>query len=80
VNNASELEVVSPTDRARLFGQADHVRYYGRDITNRLRAAGFRVEENSMPDCLKPTPAMLNRYNIAKSELVHFCRKALPDA
>ena len=72
--------VVSPTDRARLFGQADHVRYYGRDIVHRLRAAGFLVEEATMPDCLKLSPAMLRRYNIAKSELIHFCRKAQSDA
>jgi SAM-dependent methyltransferase len=72
--------VVTPKDRARQFGQADHVRYYGRDIAHRLRAAGFRVEEAFMPDCLNPTPAMLDRYNIAKSELIHFCRRALPNA
>jgi Methyltransferase domain len=72
--------VVTPTERARLFGQADHVRYYGSDIADRLHAAGFTVEETVMPDCLKPTAAMLKRYNIAKSEPVHFCRKARANA
>ncbi len=32
-------------DRFRYFGQWDHVRYYGRDLRDRLRTAGFRVEE-----------------------------------
>jgi SAM-dependent methyltransferase len=30
-------------DRIRRFGQADHVRYYGYDFEDRLRAAGLRV-------------------------------------
>lgn len=35
--------VVAPRDRERVFGQADHVRIYGRDFTSRLEEAGFRV-------------------------------------
>jgi predicted SAM-dependent methyltransferase len=35
--------VVAPADRERLFGQADHVRRYGRDFTARLEEAGFTV-------------------------------------
>jgi SAM-dependent methyltransferase len=30
-------------ERVRRFGQADHVRYYGRDFEDRLRAAGLSV-------------------------------------
>jgi SAM-dependent methyltransferase len=83
IRGATTLEdpsVVTPTERARLFGQADHVRYYGTDIADRLRAVGFEVEEAVMPDCLKPTASMLKRYNIAKCEPIHFCRKARADA
>jgi SAM-dependent methyltransferase len=32
-----------PAERARLFGQADHVRQYGNDFVDRLKAAGFGV-------------------------------------
>ncbi|MEL6587330.1 MAG: methyltransferase domain-containing protein [Pseudomonadota bacterium] len=32
-------------DRALHFGQADHVRYYGRDLRDRIRAAGFDLAE-----------------------------------
>lgn len=35
--------VTSPEDRFRLFGQHDHVRWYGRDYANRLREGGFAV-------------------------------------
>jgi SAM-dependent methyltransferase len=37
--------VVSPEDRARHYGQSDHVRYYGADVRDRIRAAGFALEE-----------------------------------
>ena len=37
--------IVDPLERERAFGQADHVRWYGRDYPDRLREAGFAVEE-----------------------------------
>jgi ubiquinone/menaquinone biosynthesis C-methylase UbiE len=36
--------VTDPRERTRRFGQFDHVRRYGRDIVQRLEAAGFVVE------------------------------------
>lgn len=36
--------VVDPADRARVFGQADHVRRYGRDFAARVAECGFEVE------------------------------------
>ncbi|NIP81230.1 MAG: methyltransferase domain-containing protein, partial [Gemmatimonadetes bacterium] len=35
--------VTSPADRLAAFGQEDHVRHYGLDVTTRLEDAGFRV-------------------------------------
>jgi len=32
-------------DRARHYGQSDHVRYYGADVRARIRGAGFALEE-----------------------------------
>jgi SAM-dependent methyltransferase len=32
-------------DRQRLYGQSDHVRLYGRDVSDRLRSAGLAVNE-----------------------------------
>jgi SAM-dependent methyltransferase len=37
-------EVLTPADRARVFGQADHVRRYGRDFAGRVAECGFGVE------------------------------------
>lgn len=39
-----DLSITDPQERARRYGQADHVRYYGMDIVTRLQAAGFDVQ------------------------------------
>jgi SAM-dependent methyltransferase len=36
--------IVSEADRRLHFGQSDHVRVYGRDLTLRVQEAGFRLE------------------------------------
>lgn len=36
--------VTDPKERARVFGQWDHVRQYGPDFADRLRESGFNVE------------------------------------
>lgn len=36
--------ITDPQQRARLYGQWDHVRAYGLDVVDRLRASGFDVE------------------------------------
>lgn len=40
VDTDEDLTVTDPDERTRRFGQADHVRYYGRDFDDRLAAAG----------------------------------------
>ena len=37
--------IVSEADRLIHFGQEDHARYYGRDLRDRLREAGFSLRE-----------------------------------
>jgi tagatose-1,6-bisphosphate aldolase non-catalytic subunit AgaZ/GatZ len=37
--------VTTPEDRMRHYGQSDHVRYYGADVRDRIRAAGFKLDE-----------------------------------
>jgi len=37
--------VVTPEERVRHYGQSDHVRYYGADVRDRIRAAGFKLDE-----------------------------------
>jgi SAM-dependent methyltransferase len=35
----------TPEQRKRHYGQSDHLRYYGADVRDRIRAAGFTLEE-----------------------------------
>jgi len=42
--------VTSPRERHRVFGQADHVRLYGRDYADRLAGAGFSVRAERYGD------------------------------
>ncbi|MEM9551762.1 MAG: methyltransferase domain-containing protein [Pseudomonadota bacterium] len=35
----------TPALRHRHYGQSDHVRYYGRDVDDRIAGAGFRLEK-----------------------------------
>src|SRR5215831_16612021 len=38
-------EVTGARDRALHFGQGDHVRFYGSDVRQRIRSAGFDLDE-----------------------------------
>ena len=38
--------IQDPKERERLFGQDDHVRMYGKDYPERIKKAGFEVDEN----------------------------------
>lgn len=65
--------ITSQKERARIFGQYDHVRVYGRDYFNKLREIGFKVEEVDYSSTL--TSAEIDRYRIAKGEIIPVCRK-----
>jgi SAM-dependent methyltransferase len=65
--------VIDPEERARLFGQWDHVRAYGPDFPTRLEEAGFDVTVVTADD-LVPDPATQERYRFA-GEALYYCRK-----
>ncbi len=65
--------ITSREERARIFGQYDHVRVYGRDYFEKLRAIGFEVEEVDYTANL--TAAQIDRYRLAKGEIIPVCRK-----
>jgi SAM-dependent methyltransferase len=44
--------IVTPEDRHRAYGQADHARLYGRDYADRLAGAGFKVRADDYLDGL----------------------------
>ena len=63
-----DATVVTPADRARVFGQRDHVRIYGRDYQDRLAAAGFAVTVDPYVKTLGPE--LISRYGlIAEDDL-----------
>jgi SAM-dependent methyltransferase len=65
--------IVSPEDRLRAFNQPDHVRVYGRDYPDRLRAAGFDVEVRDYVSELPPAAGQ--RYGLDPVEPIHRCTK-----
>ena len=66
--------VTRPQDRARLFGQHDHVRLYGRDYISRLECAGFSVNVDSYVTQLDDRIIAL--YGLNRHERIFLCTRA----
>ena len=60
-------------DRLTLFGQADHVRIYGRDYSDRLRDAGFIV--STISTLHEFGSDVIERYVLIDDEEIFICRK-----
>ncbi|MCP1995430.1 class I SAM-dependent methyltransferase [Flavobacterium sp. HSC-61S13] len=76
LNRAVTFEDNSITDRqerARVFGQYDHVRIYGRDYFNKLRSIGFVVNEVDYTALLSNDE--IERYCLAPGEIIPVCFK-----
>ncbi len=65
--------ITSQKERARIFGQYDHVRIYGRDFFQKLRSIGFEVKEVDYSSRL--TPDEIDKYRLAKGEIIPVCTK-----
>ncbi len=65
--------ITNPSERARIFGQYDHVRVYGRDYFDKLRNIGFKVEEVDYTKQLAPEE--VDRYRLTKGEIIPVCHK-----
>ena len=63
--------ITSPSEREKAFRQYDHVRVYGRDFTERVRAAGLDVEIDQFHRRLDP--ALVQRRRMRSGLWV--CRK-----
>ena len=61
-------------ERVARFGQADHVRLYGDDIVERLRAPGFDVERLAVAD-FDDDVVEEHRLDFPVTRLVFVCRK-----
>ncbi|MBM1108065.1 class I SAM-dependent methyltransferase [Aurantibacter crassamenti] len=76
LNRMETFEDNSITDkkeRAKIFGQYDHVRVYGRDYFKKLRSIGFSVEE--VDYTANFSAEEIERYRLAKGELIPLVRK-----
>lgn len=67
--------ITDPKERAKIFGQYDHVRIYGNDYFNKLRNIGFVVKEVNYTTQL--TPEEINKYRLAKGEILPVCSKEI---
>jgi SAM-dependent methyltransferase len=61
--------IVSEADRLIHFGQEDHVRYYGRDLRDRLRGAGFSIRE-----WVSKEPYVL-KHGLKRGERIFLCTR-----
>nr|WP_321245752.1 methyltransferase domain-containing protein [uncultured Psychroserpens sp.] len=71
LSRAETFEDNSITDkkeRARIFGQYDHVRVYGRDYFDKLRSIGFKVDEVDYTS--KLSEEHIEKYCLAKGEII----------
>lgn len=65
--------ITDKMERAKIFGQYDHVRVYGRDYFDKLRAIGFKVD--AVDYTSKFTAEEVQRYCLAKGEILPICYK-----
>lgn len=65
--------ITDPKERAKIFGQYDHVRVYGRDYFDKLRSIGFQVEEVDYTNTLSESD--ITTYCLAKGEIIPLVKK-----
>ncbi len=65
--------ITGKKERAKIFGQYDHVRVYGRDYFDTLRSIGFIVDEVDYTATLSSEEN--ERYRLALGEIIPLVRK-----
>ncbi|WP_204346718.1 class I SAM-dependent methyltransferase [Psychroserpens algicola] len=60
--------ITDRSERAKIFGQYDHVRVYGRDYFDKLRNIGFKVEE--VDYTTQFSEEEIKKYCLAKGEII----------
>ena len=65
--------ITDKKERAKIFGQYDHVRIYGLDYFDRLRKAGFTVDAVDYTSGFSDWE--IDRYRLAKGERIPFVSK-----
>lgn len=67
--------ITDPKERAKIFGQYDHVRVYGMDYFTKLQSVGFKV--NAVDYTQHLTSAEIEKYRLPKGELLPVCSKLI---
>lgn len=67
-NTFEDDSITDKKERAKIFGQYDHVRVYGRDYFDKLRSIGFKVEEVNYTKLLSKED--ITKYCLAKGEII----------
>lgn len=73
VKTFEDHSITDRKERAKIFGQYDHVRVYGMDYFDKLRNIGFTVEE--VDYISKLSEAEVTRFCLAKDEIIPLVRK-----
>lgn len=66
--------ITTPLDRMVAFGQQDHVRVYGNDLPERLREAGFEVDDRTPAELCEAET--IERCELDPDEHLFLCRAA----
>tara|TARA_B110000902_G_scaffold242574_1_gene294042 strand:- start:3224 stop:4000 length:777 start_codon:yes stop_codon:yes gene_type:complete len=72
-NTFEDNSITDKKERAKIFGQYDHVRIYGKDYFNKLRSIGFKVDEIDYTQ--KISSEKLERFCLMKNEILPVCYK-----
>ena len=63
-----DSSITDKKERAKIFGQYDHVRVYGRDYFDKLRSIGFKVDKVNYTSKLSEED--INKFCLAKGEII----------
>ncbi|NND62394.1 MAG: class I SAM-dependent methyltransferase [Flavobacteriaceae bacterium] len=67
--------ITDKAERAKIFGQYDHVRVYGMDYFEKLKRAGFHVQAVDYTQELSEEE--IEKYRLPKGELLPVCKKLI---
>lgn len=70
-NSYENAAITTPLERELHFGQSDHVRYYGRDLRERIATAGFEAVEE-----ITGSPEECAEYGLMRGEILFVYRRS----
>jgi hypothetical protein len=72
-NTFEDNSITDRKERSKIFGQYDHVRVYGLDYPERLRQAGFTIDEPTYTEVL--SQEIKEKFSIDYREFMFSCKK-----